>query len=68
VSHKGDFAVLLRFADLKARGIVQNWTTLKRWQETEGFPASIKLGPNTTVWPEDKINEWVANRPRQKGE
>jgi hypothetical protein len=39
--------VYLRFSDLKARGIVRNWPTLKRWMETENFPRPIKLGPNT---------------------
>jgi predicted DNA-binding transcriptional regulator AlpA len=59
--------LLLRFADLKSQGIIQNWTTLKRWQETEDFPSSIKLGPNTTVWLKSEIDAWLASRPRQKG-
>ena len=31
--------VYLRFRDLKARGIVTNWTTLTNWIKREGFPA-----------------------------
>jgi hypothetical protein len=54
--------VLLRFADLKARGIVGNWITLKRWIEREGFPPGVKLGPNTRAWAEDEIEQWLATR------
>ena len=60
-------SVLLRFADLKARGIIRNWPTLKRWVQTRGFPAGNQLGPNTRVWTEDEIQEWLANRPKAKG-
>ena len=59
--------VLLRFADLKARGIVKNWPTLKRWIENEGFPPGRQLGPNTRVFPEDEIQEWLDSRPKGKG-
>jgi len=34
--------------------------TLKRWMETEGFPRSMKLGPNS----ESEVYEWLAGRPR----
>jgi len=54
--------LLLRFCDLKARGIVGNWVTLKRWIEREGFPPGVKLGPNTRAWPESEIDEWVVGR------
>ena len=54
--------VFLRFADLKARGIVSNWMTLRRWIEREGFPPGVKLGPNTRAWPEFDIDEWLAGR------
>ena len=56
----------LRFADLKARGIVGNWATLKRRIEQDGFPPGIKLGGNTRAWPEDEIEQWLANRPKWK--
>jgi predicted DNA-binding transcriptional regulator AlpA len=55
--------VLLRFSDLKRRGIVRNWPTLKLWIEREGFPPGIKLGPNSRAWPEDEIQAWLASRP-----
>ncbi len=57
--------VFLRFPDLKARGIVNNWMTLRRWIEREGFPAGVKLGPNTRAWSESEIEAWLAER-RQK--
>ena len=59
---------LLRFADLKARGIVNNWVTLLRWIEHEGFPTGRKLGPNTRAWTDDEISEWIAERPRASAE
>ena len=60
--------VLLRFANLKARGIVSNHVTLKRWIETEGFPPGRLLGPNTRVWTEAEIEAWVASRPIAKAD
>ena len=38
--------------------------TLKRWMETEGFPRSMKLGPNSHAWIESEVYEWLAGRPR----
>ena len=54
----------LRFRDLKARGIVGNWMTLKRWIEKENFPSGVKLGPNSRAWTETEVNEWLAGRPK----
>ena len=56
------FTVYLRFRDLKARGIVNNWTTLRNWQKREGFPPGILLGPNSRAWAEDEIERWLASR------
>ena len=33
---------------------------------TQGFPAGVRLGPNTRAWPEDQVLEWVASRPAVK--
>jgi hypothetical protein len=60
--------LLLRFQDLKQRGIVSNWQTLGRCIRELGFPVGIKLGQNTRVWSEDKVNEWIANRPLGGGD
>jgi predicted DNA-binding transcriptional regulator AlpA len=46
---------------------VNNWTTLLRWIETEGFPPGILLGPNSRAWYEDEIEAWLANRPQAAG-
>jgi hypothetical protein len=54
---------LLRFTDLKARGIVNNWVTLLRWIDREGFPPGRKLGPNTRAWTDEEIARWIAERP-----
>ena len=55
--------VYLRFSDLKARGIVGNWITLRNWQKRERFPPGVLLGANTRVWREDEIEAWLASRP-----
>ena len=54
---------LLRFRDLKQRGIVTNHPTLQRWIAREGFPPGMMLGPNTRVWREVDIEAWLASRP-----
>jgi predicted DNA-binding transcriptional regulator AlpA len=57
----------LRFPDLKAKGIVTNWTTLLRWIERGEFPAGVLLGPNTRAWSEQVIAEWLERRGRESG-
>ena len=57
---------LLRFRDLKDRGIVSNHVTLKRWIEWEGFPPGRLLGPNTRVWREFEIEAWLDSRPTER--
>jgi predicted DNA-binding transcriptional regulator AlpA len=57
----------LRFEDLKDRGIVRHWLTLRRWIEREGFPPGILLGPNTRAWPEEDVERWLASRPIERG-
>lgn len=53
----------LRFSDLKARRIVGNWPTLRRWVEREAFPPGRMLGPNSRAWTEEEIDHWLASRP-----
>jgi predicted DNA-binding transcriptional regulator AlpA len=54
---------LLRFSDLKKRGIISNWPTLHRWIKFEGFPPGMLLGPNSRAWTDDEVAEWIAKRP-----
>ena len=42
---------------------MSNYPTLKRWQETQGFPIGRLLGKNTRVWTEEELLEWWNNRP-----
>jgi predicted DNA-binding transcriptional regulator AlpA len=53
----------LRFRDLKTRGIVNNWTTLRRWIKEGRFPPGRLIGPNTRVWTEEEIERWIASCP-----
>jgi prophage regulatory protein len=38
--------------------------TLERWERLGLFPARVKLGPNTTGWTEDDLEEWLRTRDR----
>ena len=49
----------LRFHDLVEAGIVNNRMTLSRWIENYGFPKGLKPGPNTRLWTEDSVTEWL---------
>lgn len=53
---------LLRFNDLKARGIVGSWPQLQRMVERLGFPAGYRLGAQTRAWPEQEIAAWLESR------
>ena len=53
---------LLRFSDLRQRGIVRNWPTLRRLVERQGFPPGIRLGAQARAWPEAEIDAWLETR------
>jgi predicted DNA-binding transcriptional regulator AlpA len=53
----------LRFRDLKARGVVDNWMTLNNWIDREGFPCGRLVGPNTRLWDESEVAAWLDARP-----
>ena len=59
---------LLRFADLKKRGIVLNRPTLYRWIASEGFPPGILLGDNSRAWRESDVEAWLDSRAVKKTE
>jgi predicted DNA-binding transcriptional regulator AlpA len=53
---------LLRFADLKARKIVNNRMTLTRWMQSNGFPQPLRLGANSVAWSEAEVMTWLSQR------
>jgi hypothetical protein len=53
----------LRFADLKARGIVGNRTQLRRLIYNHGFPPGRLIGPNSRAYEDDKVERWLEQRP-----
>jgi predicted DNA-binding transcriptional regulator AlpA len=57
---------LLRFRDLKERGIVNNRVTLDSWIDKQGFPRGRMTGPNTRTWEEQEVAAWLAARPTDK--
>ena len=36
--------------------------TLWRWVADGKFPKPFKLGPNTTVWDTDQVEQWLAQQ------
>jgi len=53
----------LRFRDLKEQGVANNWVTLNKRIDQEGFPAGRLLGKNTRVWDELEVVAWLDSRP-----
>ncbi len=53
---------LIRFKQLKERGVVTNRVTLGRWIRDQGFPPGFLLGPNSRAWTEDSVDAWLAAR------
>ena len=58
---------LLRYRDLRARGIVDNRPQLGRLKEKHGFPPGRMLSPNTRVWTEAEVDDWIASLPVATG-
>ena len=55
--------VLLRFRDLKARGIIASWPMLKLRVARDGFPPGRLIGPTARAWTEAEVDAWIASRP-----
>jgi predicted DNA-binding transcriptional regulator AlpA len=55
--------ILVRFKDLKKAGYVQNWPTLLRLIDEDGFPSGFMLGRNTRAWVLRDVEAWIAARP-----
>ena len=58
--------VLVRFTDLKAAGITENWTHLTRLINEQGFPAGILLSANIRAWDAASVRQWLASRPVER--
>jgi predicted DNA-binding transcriptional regulator AlpA len=57
-----------RYRTLVALGIVTNRMTLWRWQRNQGFPAPVRLGPNTRAWIRSEVDTWLAERAAAREE
>jgi hypothetical protein len=53
----------LRYADLRALGVVNNRVTLNNWIRDLGFPRGQLTGPNSRTWGEDEVQAWLNSRP-----
>jgi predicted DNA-binding transcriptional regulator AlpA len=58
-------AMLLRFKDLQAAGIVTNRHDVARKIASQEFPQPLELGPNKVAWKESEIDEWLERLPRR---
>jgi hypothetical protein len=56
---------LLRFSDLKDRGIIPSWPTLKARITKDNFPPGRMIGKNTRVWTEAEVDAWIESRPTE---
>ncbi len=54
---------MLRFANLKERGVVNSWPQLKRLQQLHQFPLGRMLSPNIRAWTGEEVDAWIASRP-----
>jgi predicted DNA-binding transcriptional regulator AlpA len=64
VKHTDHLEKHYRFAELKALGIVNDWTTLYDWIRTRGFPPGIKISRKMRLWPESSIRRWLDAQAR----
>ena len=54
---------LLRFRDLRERGIINNWPALRYRIDRDGFPPGRMIGPNSRAWTEAEVDAWIKSRP-----
>ena len=53
-----EFVKYVRFRDLSEMGIVNNWTTLRRWIKAGHFPPGRMIGPNPRAWTVGEVTEF----------
>jgi predicted DNA-binding transcriptional regulator AlpA len=56
----------LRFAELRAIGLVSNRPTLDRWVKNGFFPAPLRLGPRVLIWDVEEIRALLAKRATKR--
>ena len=56
----------IKFADLKAAGIVNHHCALKILIDDHNFPTGRWLGSATHVWTLNEVEQWLANRPVER--
>ncbi len=54
---------ILRFPEVARRTGISR-TTIWRRERANDFPRRVILGPNSTGWIEEEIDQWIASRPR----
>jgi hypothetical protein len=74
--HQGDLSssdedarglpVFIRFRNLKAAGIVENWPHLLALIEQQNFPTGVMLSPNVRAWNIENVRQWLATRPTDR--
>ena len=57
-------SALLRFNDLRALPLVNNWTTLNNWIAKRGFPPGRMIG-RCRVWIEREVFAWIESQPTE---
>lgn len=57
-------SVLLRFAELRERGIVRNREQLRCLINEHGFPRGFLLTPNARVYDDAEVEAWLDSRRR----
>jgi hypothetical protein len=48
----------VRFSNLRDWGIVNNWTTLRRWIKAGRFPPGRMIDPNSRAWTAQEVTEF----------
>jgi predicted DNA-binding transcriptional regulator AlpA len=56
----------VRFRDLRASGIADNWQQLFRLIEDHNFPAGRLISPNARAWTVEEVMSWIASRPTER--
>ncbi len=59
--------LLLTRREVEARLSITK-TTIYRLMRCGAFPEPIQVGPRAVRWPQAEIEQWLASRPRSKGE